>query len=183
MKTFNEFVANKENLLVENFADDACENLKNAAMKDLKTKNTNASNTLQAIEQIKKDFRIDPTFKSDKFDNLTNIAENLLKSFDWLHTKLIDFINNNKPIISNGGLHQARRVHANDNNLPEYTPSYQDSVDSINDWIEQRLRNQLYHYMKRAGGEPNKPSFIEKGINFATGNKGANTNPYHYRDK
>ena len=154
MKTFNEFVTNKENLLLENFAHDAIfKKLKTAAITDFNKKDTLLGETEAAIHHITTDFRLTSIPEGKKVIGLL---------FEFKR-KLTNLINTSAKTVQ-GGMHGIGSV-----------------TEDIGKLLGDSYLA-LQYALGKSGGEIYKPSMFGRLKNIVTGNSGANTNPWHKKD-
>lgn len=154
MKKFNEFVASKQNMLVENFAHDAIfVKLKNAAIKDFEGKDPFLINAASVITMIQNKFRLEDSSEGNRVMGLLN---------DFAR-ELVNLIKTSKKTVQ-GGMHGIGSVKQDIENM--LGKSYL----------------ALQYFIDKTGGETNEPNMFGKLKNFVTGNSGRNTNPWHDKD-
>ena len=154
MKTFNEFVASKQNMLVENFAHDAIfVKLQNAAMKDFEGKDAFLINASSVITMIQNKFRLEDSSEGNRVMGLLN---------DFAR-ELVNLIKTSKKTVQ-GGMHGIGSVK-----------------QDIEKMLEKSYLA-LKYFIDKTGGETNEPNMFGKLKNFVTGNSGRNTNPWHDKD-
>lgn len=154
MKTFNEFVASKQNMLVENFAQEAIfGKLQNAAMKDFEEKDPFLINAASVITMIQNKFGLEDSSEGNRVIGLLN---------DFAR-ELVNLIKTSKKTVQ-GGMHGIGSVKQDIENM--LGKSYL----------------ALKYFIDKTGGETNKPNMFGQIKNFVTGNSGRNTDAFYDRN-